>query len=201
MNHAVEKAAPERIPMTEALTGYHELDKLPAETGQRYREAEKVLEPGAEYRALVRTNKGDLVLDLFQEQVPRTVNNFVFLARKGFYDGIVFHRVLEDFMAQTGDPTGTGSGGPGFQFEDEFDPSLAHDAKGVLSMANAGPNTNGSQFFITFIPTPWLDGRHSVFGRVIEGADVLDQLQRIDPGRPGGAKPDVMKSVTIYVKD
>lgn len=187
--------------MTEALNGYHELDKLPPETGQRYGEAEKVLEPGAEYRALIRTNKGDLVLDLFQDKVPRTVNNFVFLARKGFYDGISFHRVLEDFMAQTGDPTGTGSGGPGYQFEDEFDPSLAHDGKGVLSMANAGPNTNGSQFFITFIATPWLDGRHSVFGRVIDGQDVLDEIQRIDPGRPGGVKPDVMQSVAIYVKD
>ena len=186
--------------MTTSLDGYRELEALPAKDGARFSAAETVLEPNTDYRALVRTTKGDLVLDLFQEQVPRTVNNFVFLARHGFYDGVVFHRVLEDFMAQTGDPTGTGTGGPGYQFEDEFDPMLAHDAKGVLSMANAGPNTNGSQFFITFIATPWLDGRHAVFGRVIDGIDLLDQIQRVDPGRAGGPKPDAMESVKIYVK-
>lgn len=103
-------------------------------------------------------------------------------------------------MAQTGDPTGTGSGGPGYEFGDEFDPQRRHDGKGVLSMANAGPGTNGSQFFITFIPTPWLDGKHTVFGRVIEGEDVLDKIQRIDPGRRSGVQPDVMEKVTILAR-
>ncbi len=137
------------------------------------------------------------MIDLHQDEVPRTVNNFVFLARNRYYDGIVFHRVLEDFMAQTGDPTGTGRGGPGYQFDDEIDPNLTHDQPGVLSMANSGPNTNGSQFFITFVATPWLDGRHTVFGRVIEGLDVLDQLTRIDPSQAGSEQPD--RIAELYV--
>ena len=114
-----------------------------------------------------------------------TVNNFVFLARNHYYDGIIFHRVLEGFMAQTGDPTGTGSGGPGYEFEDEFGEGLTHEKRGILSMANAGPGTNGSQFFITFDATPWLDGKHSIFGTVLEGDDVLGNLQLIDPSQAG----------------
>ena len=141
------------------------------------------------------------MLELFQDGAPTTVNNFVYLALHRFYDGVVFHRVLDGFMAQTGDPTGSGRGGPGYTFDDEFGPGLSHDGKGVLSMANAGPGTNGSQFFITFDATPWLDGRHAVFGRVLEGEEVLDALTRIDPGRPGGAQPDVMEHVTIYVRE
>ena len=109
---------------------------------------------------------------MFADKAPKTVNNFVFLARQGFYDGIIFHRVIDNFMAQGGDPTGTGTGGPGYKFQDEFHPSLKHDKPGMLSMANAGPNTNGSQFFITHVPTPWLDNKHSVFGQVKEGIDV-----------------------------
>jgi cyclophilin family peptidyl-prolyl cis-trans isomerase len=112
-----------------------------------------------------------------------TVENFVNLARSGFYDGTTFHRVIPGFMAQGGDPTGTGRGGPGYSFRDEFVPSLRHDGPGVLSMANAGPNTNGSQFFITFGPTPHLDGRHSVFGRVVEGMEVVNALRERDPDR------------------
>ena len=159
--------------------------------------AEQVLEEGTDYRAVIHTSKGEIVVDLFQEQAPRTVNNFVFLALHRYYDGVPFHRVLEDFMAQTGDPTGTGRGGPGYTFADEFADGLQHDARGTLSMANAGPNTNGSQFFITFGATPWLDGRHAVFGRVIEGEGVLDQLRRVDPGRPSGEEPDRIERVTI----
>ena len=132
------------------------------------------------YTATIRTNKGDMTLTLHAAKTPTTVNNFVFLAREGFYDGVIFHRVIPDFMIQGGDPTGTGRGGPGYNFRDEFDPSLKHDGPGVLSMANAGPGTNGSQFFITHVPTPWLDGKHSVFGRLTAGKDVLFAIEQGD---------------------
>ena len=150
------------------------------------------------YQAVIATAKGDIRIQLYDDQAPLTVNNFVFLARQGFYDGVTFHRVLEGFMAQTGDPTGTGSGGPGYKFADEFDPTLRHDSEGIVSMANAGANTNGSQFFITYVPTPHLDNRHSVFGKVIEGMDVVRALTPRDPSRNPGAPPgDQMLSVTI----
>ncbi len=131
------------------------------------------IDPAKKYTATVSTDKGDMVIELFADKTPKTVNNFVFLAREGFYDNITFHRVISDFMAQGGDPTGTGRGGPGYRFADEFHPELKHDKPGILSMANAGPGTNGSQFFITHVPTPHLDNRHSVFGQVTEGMDVL----------------------------
>lgn len=152
------------------------------------------------YQATIHTDKGDIILDLFEDQVPNTVNNFVFLARNNYYDDTIFHRVIEDFMAQGGDPTGTGRGGPGYQFQDEFHSDLKHDKPGVLSMANAGPNTNGSQFFITHVPTPWLDNKHTVFGRVIEGMDVLMSIPPRDPARPGvpGVK---IQAVTIKELD
>jgi len=130
------------------------------------------------------TDKGTMVIELFADKAPKTVNNFVFLAREGFYEGIMFHRVISNFMVQGGDPTGRGSGGPGYKFEDEFHPSLKHDKQGILSMANAGPNTNGSQFFITHTPTPHLDNKHSVFGRVVEGLDVLMSIPPRDPNNP-----------------
>lgn len=136
------------------------------------------------YAAVIHTSKGDITLQLHADKTPRTVNNFVFLARQGFYNGTIFHRVIADFMAQGGDPTGSGRGGPGYSFMDEFHPQLKHDKPGVLSMANAGPNTNGSQFFITHVPTPWLDQKHSVFGQVIEGLDVLLAIPARDPQRP-----------------
>src|ERR687891_1860797 len=135
------------------------------------------------YKAHMETDKGTMVIELFADKAPKTVNNFVFLAREGFYEGIMFHRVISNFMAQGGDPTGRGSGGPGYKFEDEFHPSLRHDKQGILSMANAGPGTNGSQFFITHGPTPHLDGKHSVFGRVIDGMDVVLALRERDPQR------------------
>ena len=131
------------------------------------------IDPAKKYTATIATDKGDMVLELFADKTPKTVNNFVFLAREGFYDGITFHRVIADFMAQGGDPTGTGRGGPGYRFEDEFHPELKHDKPGILSMANAGPGTNGSQFFITHVPTPHLNNKHSVFGQVTEGIDIL----------------------------
>ncbi len=136
------------------------------------------------YSATLSTDKGDIVLELFADKTPVTVNNFVFLAREGFYDGTIFHRVIPDFMAQGGDPTGTGRGGPGYRFADEFQPSLKHDKPGVLSMANAGPGTNGSQFFITHVPTPHLNNKHSVFGQVISSMDVLLSIPPRDPMRP-----------------
>jgi len=137
------------------------------------------------YQARMHTDVGDMLIDLYADRAPRTVNNFVFLAREGFYNDVVFHRVIANFMAQGGDPTGTGSGGPGYSFADEFHPSLRHDGPGVLSMANAGPNTNGSQFFITHVATPWLDDKHSVFGRVVEGQDVLMAISPRDPNTRG----------------
>src|SRR6266511_4960061 len=120
-------------------------------------------DPKKTYKARMETDKGTMVIELFADKAPKTVNNFVFLAREGYYDGIIFHRVISNFMAQGGDPTGRGSGGPGYKFADEFHPSLKHDKPGVLSMANAGPNTNGSQFFITHVPTPHLYNKQSIF--------------------------------------
>lgn len=124
----------------------------------------------------IETTMGDIYADLYAKEVPKTVENFVTLAKKGFYDGIIFHRVIPDFMIQTGDPTGTGMGGPGYQFADEFSPNLIHDKAGVLSMANSGPNTNGSQFFIIEGPTPHLNNRHSVFGHVTQGVDIVKKI-------------------------
>ncbi len=160
-----------------------------------------VIDPKKTYRAKMETSKGAISIDLFADRAPITVNNFVFLSRDGFYDDVIFHRVLDGFMAQGGDPTGSGRGGPGYRWDDEASAlRIRHDAPGTLSMANAGPNSNGSQFFITFAPTPHLDGRHAVFGRVSdeESLQVLSALQRIDPQRPNRAiVADKIKSVTI----
>jgi cyclophilin family peptidyl-prolyl cis-trans isomerase len=135
------------------------------------------------YTATFKTERGDIVCELFAADAPLTVENFINLARAGFYDGTTFHRVIAGFMAQGGDPTGTGTGGPGYSFRDELTPARRHDGAGVLSMANAGPNTNGSQFFLTFAATPHLDGRHTVFGRVTAGMDVLRSIRERDPMR------------------
>lgn len=130
--------------------------------------------------AKLETNKGTIELELYSDKVPMTTANFVNLAKRGYYDGIKFHRVIPDFMIQGGDPTGTGAGGPGYKFGDEFVAEYKHDVPGVLSMANAGPGTNGSQFFITHVPTPWLDGKHTVFGKVLKGQDIVDSIQQGD---------------------
>jgi peptidyl-prolyl cis-trans isomerase B (cyclophilin B) len=132
------------------------------------------------YRATISTDRGDIELELYPEYAPRTVNNFVFLASEGFYDGVTFHRVIADFMIQGGDPTGTGRGGPGYKFKDEFQGNPLMHEKGVISMANAGPDTNGSQFFITHLPQPHLNGRHTVFGKVISGQEVVDSIRQGD---------------------
>lgn len=138
------------------------------------------IDPKKTYFVSIETNRGAIEIQLYPQYAPKTVNNFVFLAREGFYNGVTFHRVISDFMIQGGDPTGTGTGGPGYQFEDEFkDNPLKHE-KGVLSMANAGPGTNGSQFFITHSPQPHLNGHHTVFGKVFKGQDVVDAIRQGD---------------------
>lgn len=159
------------------------------------------LDANVDYQAIIKTVKGDIVINLFEDEAPNTVNNFVFLARQGFYDGVTFHRVLAGFMAQTGDPTGTGTGGPGYRFADEFSPSLRHDSEGIVSMANSGANTNGSQFFITYAPQTHLNDKHSVFGKVIEGMDVLRLLALRDPTvRPTPPPGDKILTIEIVEK-
>lgn len=148
--------------------------------------------------ATIETEFGTIEVELYQDKVPKTVDNFVTLAKKGFYDGLLFHRVIPNFMIQTGDPEGTGAGGPGYTIPDEFHPELKHEA-GVLSMANRGPNTGGSQFFITEVPTPWLDGKHAIFGKVISGMDVVIKIAHADrDARDRPTTPVHMKKVTIH---
>jgi len=170
------------------------------------------IDPGKTYVATIETEKGDIVLELAADKAPNTVNNFVFLARQGFYDNTTFHRVIAGFMAQGGDPTGMGSGGPGYSFPDEFHPDLRHDGPGIISMANSGANTNGSQFFITYAETAYLDAYdandnpkdcarpdvscHAVFGRVTEGMDVLESISPRDPMQATGPG-DLIKTVRI----
>ena len=172
------------------------------------------LEGNGELRARIETNHGVMVAKLFEKRVPNTVANFAGLARgkkpfldqksgdwvkRRFYDGLTFHRVMARFMIQGGDPRGDGTGGPGYKFADELYPTLKHDRPGILSMANAGPNTNGSQFFITEVPTPHLDGRHAVFGELVEGLDVVRRIARVETGaRNRPKKAVVIKSITIF---
>jgi cyclophilin family peptidyl-prolyl cis-trans isomerase len=156
------------------------------------------IDPQKKYTARMETDKGTMVIELFADKAPKTVNNFVFLAREGYYEGVIFHRVIANFMVQGGDPTGRGSGGPGYKFGDEFHPSLKHDKQGILSMANAGPSTNGSQFFITHGPTPHLNGKHTVFGQVVEGLDVL---MSIPPRDPGNINAPAVKIIRVTIEE
>lgn len=155
--------------------------------------------------AEIKTNVGDIKIELFNDRAPKTVENFVGLAEKGYYEGIIFHRVIDGFMIQGGDPTGSGAGGQslwGAPFKDEFHPELLHDSPGILSMANAGPNTNGSQFFITLVPTPHLDGRHSVFGKVVEGMDVVYKIGKAQTDfRDKPVSKIVMEKVIITTEE
>jgi len=169
---------------TVAPDGFEPVAFLSPTPVQSFEAAEDVLEDGVDYHAIVETTAGTLRIDLYETRTPITVNNFVFLALHRFYEDVTFHRVIDGFVAQGGDPTGTGAGGPGYRFPDEIDPSLVHDRAGLLSMANAGADTNGSQFFITMDATPWLDGAHAIFGEVVEGLDVLDALTRVEPQQP-----------------
>ena len=153
--------------------------------------------------AIIKTNMGTIEIELFADQTPKTVENFVGLAEKGYYKGIIFHRVIKDFMLQAGDPTGTGRGGASFwggKFEDEFVSDLKHDTPGILSMANAGPNTNGSQFFITLVPTPWLDGKHTVFGKVINGMDVVYAIGEVKTAASDRPVDEVVMEEVIIEK-
>jgi len=142
--------------------------------------------------AVFETNKGNFEIELFTEKAPITTKNFIDLANKGFYDNLIFHRIIPNFMIQGGDPKGTGMGGPGYQIKDEFNPDLKHDSIGVLSMANSGPNTGGSQFFITLIPTPWLDGKHAVFGKVSKGLEIIEEIGNVKTGSQDKPVEDVI---------
>jgi cyclophilin family peptidyl-prolyl cis-trans isomerase len=156
------------------------------------------IDRNSKYTATIRTNLGPITLELFASQAPKTVNNFIFLAQEGFYNGATFHRVIPGFMVQGGDPFGTGTGGPGYRFGDEVVPGLVFDRAGVLAMANSGPNTNGSQFFITVTPTPHLNRLHTIFGRVIQGQEVADAISRLprdSQDRP--LQPVVIQAVDI----
>lgn len=151
--------------------------------------------------AIFETSMGDFTVELETEKAPKTSQNFIELAKKGFYDGVIFHRIIDGFMIQGGDPTGTGRGGPGYTISDEFDPSLRHDQAGILSMANAGPNTGGSQFFITLVPTPHLDGHHAVFGKVIKGMDVVKAIGKVATDRSDRPiVPVTIKKIQIVTK-
>lgn len=160
-----------------------------------------VIQDGQSYEALIQTAKGDICLKLFTQESPLAANNFVFLANQGFYDGVTFHRVLENFMAQGGDPTGTGTGGPGYTFVNETGSGLQFDRAGLLAMANAGPDTNGSQFFITFGPQPSLNGGYTIFGELIDGEEILAAITRRDPNAANPPPGDIIKRIDIFVAD
>lgn len=148
--------------------------------------------------AVIETNMGTMEIELYEKRAPKTTKNFIDLAEKGYYDGLIFHRIIPDFMIQGGDPEGTGFGGPGYMIDDEFHPELKHDSAGILSMANSGPNTGGSQFFITLVPTDWLDGKHAVFGKVVKGMDVLQKIGAVETDSHDKPLEDVvMEKVTI----
>jgi cyclophilin family peptidyl-prolyl cis-trans isomerase len=148
--------------------------------------------------AIFETSMGTFKAEIFEDKAPLTSANFIKLAQKGFYDGIIFHRIIPNFMVQTGDPKGNGTGGPGYEIKDEFGPGLRHNKPGMLSMANSGPDTAGSQFFITTVPTPWLDGKHAIFGKIVEGQDIVDNISKVE--RSSNDKPLVpikIKKLTI----
>ena len=196
------------VEVTEIITGELDLNnerplaaQPPASRNGFYRVyPPMVIDTKNSYEAILTTENGEMRIRLFDDEAPLTVNNFVYLANQGFYDGLTFHRVIENFMAQGGDPTGIGSGGPGYRFEDETNNGLSFDRDGLLAMANSGPNTNGSQFFITFAPTPWLDGNHTIFGEVVEGESALNAISLRDPARDA-APGDLIVQIDIQVSE
>jgi cyclophilin family peptidyl-prolyl cis-trans isomerase len=180
----------QRIVMSEAeaILADKQYDAAPAMT----------IDVDASYRATILLESGaEIVIELLPQSAPETVNNFIFLAQEGWYDGVTFHRVIPGFMAQTGDPTGLGIGDPGYAINDEFDPELSHNGPGIVSMANSGPNTGGSQFFITYAPATHLDGLHAIFGRVIDGMDVVEGITPRDPQDPNAPDGDRIMTITI----
>ncbi len=188
-----------------AFIGCQSSDTVKERTEEQTKPIEETHMPESMTVAVINTNMGTIEIELFADKTPKTVENFVGLANKGFYDGIIFHRVIADFMLQGGDPTGTGRGGSslwGGKFEDEFVSELRHDTPGILSMANTGPNTNGSQFFITLVPTPWLDGKHTIFGKVINGMNVVEDIGKVKTG-PGDKPVEdvIMINVKIEQRD
>jgi len=156
-------------------------------------------DPAQTWRMRMVTNKGEIVIQFLPDVAPMHVTNFAFLTRLGFFDGLTFHRVITEFMAQGGCPLGSGTGGPGYRFDGEYSPKVRHDRGGLLSMANAGPGTDGSQFFLTFVPTPWLDGKHTIFGKVVEGEDVLKKLEACGSGSGRTSEPLLIEKATIEV--
>ena len=168
---------------TGLITGDRPLADMEPNARNRYysKAPAHMLKEGKSYQAIIRTDVGDMTFQLYTSNAPVTVNNFVFLATQGFYDGTFFHRVINNFMVQGGDPSGTGTGGPGYRFKDEFVPHLRFTKRGLLAMANAGPGTNGSQFFITHVPTPHLNNRHTIYGEMIDGEDAFSAIPERDP--------------------
>lgn len=189
-----EDVLKELIPEAEVVTEVSEIKD------EKIEEEESVMEENKENAIVVmETNKGNIEIEIFQNKAPKTAENFLSLIEKEYYNGLIFHRVIENFMIQGGCPEGTGRGGPGYTIDDEFHPELKHNKKGILSMANAGPNTGGSQFFITLVPTPWLDGRHAIFGQIISGMDVVEAIGEVetdDSDRP----IDTVIMEKVYIK-
>ena len=173
-------------------------DVPPAQRNDYYPEYPPMtLDTSKNYSAIIKTENGDMTLRLFAEESPVTVNNFIYLARQGYFDGLTFHRVIQDFMAQGGDPTGLGSGGPGYLFEDETDNGLVFDRPGIMAMANSGPATNGSQFFITYVPTPHLNGLHTIFGEIIAGEAALNDLTLVAPDGFSPSTDNIIQRIDI----
>ena len=176
------------------------VDKSSASWKTKVPKPEKVaFAAGHKYYALMETNKGSMKIEFMPDAAPMHVTSFIYLSRLGFYDGLTFHRVIPGFMAQGGDPLGSGMGGPGYQYGSEFSPAAKHDAPGMLSMANAGPNTDGSQFFLTFRPTPFLDGKHTVYGKIVDGMDTLKKLEAAGSDSGKTSEPLTITKVTIQV--
>ena len=187
----------QNVPNLEVLSTWVELFKL---KDRQFSECPPLVDATKQYTATITTSKGDFVIKLYADKAPMTVSSFVFLAQQGWFNGVPFHRVLTGFVAQTGDPSGSGVGGPGYQFTDEFSPDLKFDKAGLLGMANSGANTNGSQFFITLAPTPDLNGKHTIFGEVTSGMDVVNQLTPRDPDQGNMPPADTITGVKIEVK-
>ncbi|GGJ25439.1 peptidylprolyl isomerase [Deinococcus roseus] len=182
-----------------AETAFKTLEPLTKDRVLKFSEPQWVINPNKKYRAIINTTKGDITVELYPKIAPKAVNSFVFLALNHYYDGIVFHRVLDNFMAQTGDPTGTGTGGPGYSYGLEIEQNVTFNAAGLLGVANSGGrSTNGSQFFITFAPASWLNYGYTIFGKVLDGMPTVNSIQKIDPQKPDPKiKPDAINTVTI----